>query len=217
GAIQQDGASRSAYLDRVCRDDLALRNEVAAMLAADAAAGTFMERPNASLQALQTSPEIEREMPAAGSMVAHYRIVSELGSGGMGRVFRAEDTRLGRTVALKGLAPEWSESHEAHARFTREARLASALDHPNICTIYEVGQGSGVSFIAMQYLEGETLQQMLRRGPLPLDRLLSLGTQVADALATAHARGIVHRDVKSSNVIVTTDGRGHVLDFGIAK
>src|SRR5262249_246632 len=101
GPIQQDAPSRSAYLHRLCRDDLALRNEVAAMLASDAAAGTFMERPNASLQALQTSPEIEREMPAAGSMVAHYRIVSELGSGGMGRVFRAEDTRLGRTVALK--------------------------------------------------------------------------------------------------------------------
>jgi len=217
GAIQQDGASRSAYLDRVCRDDLALRNEVAAMLASDAVAGTFMERPGASLQALQASPETERAMPAVGSMVAHYRIVSELGAGGMGRVFRAEDTRLGRTVALKVLAPEWSESHEAHARFAREARLASALDHPNICTIYEVGQGSGVSFIAMQYLEGETLQQMLRRGPLPLDRLLSLGAQIADALAAAHARGIIHRDVKSSNVIVTTDGRGHVLDFGIAK
>ena len=216
-AVEQEGPARSAYLQLACRDDGPLLADVEAMLASDAVVGTFMERPAASLHAMPAVHAGERAMPAAGSVLAHYRIVSELGAGGMGRVYRAEDTRLGRTVALKVLAAEWGDYASARARFEREARLASALDHPNICTIYEVGQQAGVSFIAMQYLDGETLQQMLRRGALTLERVLSIARQIADALAAAHARGIIHRDVKSSNVIVTSDDRAHVLDFGVAK
>jgi eukaryotic-like serine/threonine-protein kinase len=216
-AVQQDGTARSAYLQRACRDDPSLRGEIEAMLASDAVAGTFMERPAASLHDVPALDTAERAMPETGSVLAHYRVVSELGAGGMGRVYRAEDMRLGRIVALKVLTPEWGKDAAARARFEREARLASALDHPNICTIYEVGEHAGVPFIAMQYLDGETLQQLARRGPLPLDLLRSVTIEVADALAAAHARGIIHRDVKSSNVIVTNDGRVHVLDFGVAK
>ena len=216
-AVELQGPARCAYLQRACRDDASLRDELEAMLASDAVAGTFTEWPAAGVHEMPAMHAADRAMPAAGSMLAQYRIVSELGAGGMGRVYRAEDTRLGRTVALKVLAPAWGNNAAARARFEREARLAAALDHPNICTIYEVGHHAGVPFIAMQYLDGETLQDVLRRGPLPLDRLLSIATQIADALAAAHARGIIHRDVKPSNVILTSDGRVRVLDFGVAK
>jgi eukaryotic-like serine/threonine-protein kinase len=216
-AAVRDESLRAAFLDRECADDAILRREVEAMLASDSAADAFMERPAAFLDAdlLPSLPECC--LPTVGSVVAHYRVVSELGAGGMGCVFLAEDRRLGRKVALKVLAPEWVHSQAARARFEREAQLASALDHPNICAIYDIGHAAGVSFIAMQYLAGDTLQQLLRHGSLSIERQLSIATQMADALAAAHARGIVHRDVKPSNVIVSAAGRVHVLDFGIAK
>jgi serine/threonine-protein kinase len=215
GAVQQHGFARSTYLARVCGDDSALRAELDAMLASDESADGFLQDVLSGLKS-EGGPHGDGAC-SVGSRLAHYRILSELGSGGMGRVYSAEDTRLGRKVALKVLAPEWLDSPGAHARFEREARLASALDHPNICTIYDVGHADGVSFIAMQHLAGDTLQHLLRGRPLSVDRLLSIAGQIADALATAHARGIIHRDVKSSNVIVTAEGRAHVLDFGIAK
>ena len=215
GAVQQHQPQRSEYLDYVCRNDSALRAEVEAMLASDESADGFMEDV---LSKLAPEGVSHREHQCGiGSRVAHYRILHELGSGGMGRVYAAEDTRLGRKIALKVLAPEWLDSPPAHARFAREARLAAALDHPNICTIYDVGHADGVSFIAMQYLEGQTLKHLLRGRPLSVDRLLPIATQVADALAAAHARGIIHCDVKASNVIVSSHGRAHVLDFGIAR
>jgi eukaryotic-like serine/threonine-protein kinase len=216
-AAVRDESLRAAFLDRECADDAILRWEVEAMLASDSAAEAFMERPASFLDAdlLPSLPECC--LPTVGSVIAHYRVVSELGAGGMGCVFLAEDTRLGRKVALKVLAPESVRSHAARARFDREARLASALDHPNICAIYDIGHAAGVSFIAMQYLAGDTLQQLLRQGSLSIERQLSIATQMADALAAAHARGIVHRDVKPSNVIVNAAGRVHVLDFGVAK
>ena len=216
-AVELEGPARSAFLQGACRNDASLHDEVEALLASDGIAGAFMDRPAAAVHDMPATRAADRAVPAAGSMLAHYRIVSELGAGGMGRVYCAEDTRLGRTVALKVLAAPWLDDPAARARFEREARLAAALDHPNICTIYEVGDHAGVPFIAMQYLDGETLQDALRRGPLPLDRLLSVATQVADALAAAHARGIIHRDVKPGNVILTSDGRARVLDFGVAK
>ena len=216
GAAQQDASLRSAYLDRLCRDDLPLREEVEAMLVSDERVDDFMERSLAQLEP-ECPSNAGNGLPVIGSLLAHYRIVSELGSGGMAHVYLAEDTRLGRLVALKILAPEGCGSPRGQARFQREARLASALDHPSICTIYDVGQADGFSFIAMQYLDGETLKDILRGHPLSVDRLVSIGSQVADALAIAHARGIVHRDVKPSNVIVSAGGVAHVLDFGIAK
>lgn len=149
--------------------------------------------------------------------ISHYRLEDELGQGGMGRVYKAFDTTLDRTVVLKLLAPELVAEETSRQRFLREARLASALDHPNICTIYEIAEADKQYFIAMQYLPGKTLKKLIGNKAFSLESTLSIGLQIADALATAHAKGIVHRDIKSSNIIITPRGQAKVLDFGLAK
>jgi eukaryotic-like serine/threonine-protein kinase len=215
GALECDPSERDAFLDQACGGDSALRSKVEALIASDAQAGRFIEDPAVELNAELIAHEDTLTMMER--IIGPYTIESKLGSGGMGKVYLAQDVRLRRRIALKLLDSDSLGDSQMRARFLREARLASQLDHPNICTIHEVGENSGQLFIAMQYVEGETLKNLIGSGPLSLASQLSIGLQVASALAAAHALGIAHRDIKSSNIIVTSQGHAKVLDFGLAK
>ena len=157
------------------------------------------------------------ELSPGSTLAGKYKIIEVSGRGGMGIVYRAEDTKLKRNVALKFLPPELIQNEEVRERFVLEAQTAAALSHPNICTIHEIDEEGGKSFIAMEYVEGQTLREKIEKGPLELDESLNISMQVAEGLEAAHKKGIIHRDVKSANIMVTEKGQAKVMDFGLAK
>ena len=218
GAMQLPSAERPAFLDRYCAGDVALRKEVEELLAGDDQALTgFLESPVLAHLTPQSQPSGDSTLLAVGTKLWPYVVESLLGAGGMGEVYRARDTRLNRTVAIKVLPQSLSADPVRRQRFEREARAISALQHPNICTLYDIGTQGGTDYLVMEYLEGETLADRLRKGRLTLDQTLRYATEVADALDSAHRRGIVHRDLKPANIFLTTHGEAKVLDFGLAK
>jgi len=206
-------ASRATYLDRECAGDPELRRQVEELLAHDQAQDDLLDRP--AWEGIAAEAKIETKVNE-GALLGPYRLEALLGEGGMGQVFRARDTRLGRLVAIKLIRAEHILHGEFHIRFQREARATAALNHPHICTLYDVGEHEGAAYLVMEYVEGQTLASRLREGPLPFDQLIRYGVEIAQALTAAHERGIIHRDLKPANLMLTPTGI-KVLDFGLAK
>src|SRR5262247_2447824 len=218
-ALELESAARVAFLDASCGDDYELRREVETLLHAHEHADGFIAGKVAGVVAEMAAQQ--RTTSFVGRSLGHYQTLSLIGAGGMGRVYLAEDTRLGRKVALKLLPAAFTQDKERVRRFKQEARAASSLNHPNILTIHEIGEAStgegGAHYIVSEFVEGETLRAMLRSGGLGVGKATAIAEQVAGALSVAHEAGIVHRDIKPENVMARPDGLVKVLDFGLAK
>src|SRR6266496_1798283 len=214
-ALERNPAERSAFLNQACADDPALRSQVESLIASHDQAGDSIEAMAA--EAATEMLDDDQAVSIVGKQISHYQVVSRIGRGGMGEVFLAHDTSLGRKVALKLLRSDFTRNEERLRRFQQEARAASALNHPNILTIYEIGHDGSLHFMATEYVEGETLRQHLSRARITVGQTLDVAVQVASALAAAHQAGIIHRDIKPENIMVRTDGNVKVLDFGLAK
>src|SRR5262245_23645371 len=215
-ALEREGAARDTFLRESCGPDDALYREVASLIAADSATPAVpLERLGERAAADWASGQ--ERVSLVGQRVDRYQVVAHVGSGGMGDVYRATDTVLRRDVALKVLVPALHGDIDFRRRLEKEARAASSLNHPNIVTVYEIGQAGTIDFVASEFVDGTTLRTRLAAGPLSLRDIVDIGSQVTAALATAHAEGIVHRDIKPENVMIRRDGIVKVVDFGLAK
>src|SRR5262247_886811 len=214
-ALEYEKEARAAHLAKVCGDDEQLRGEAERLLAAHEREGSFIDAPIFAETTGLTADDLDQS--PVGRNIGPYQVISMLGRGGMGEVFLAEDTRLERKVALKILPGDFTQSPDRLRRFEREAKAASALNHPNILTIHEIGESDGAHYIVSEFVEGETLRAMIERGRLDVDQAITIAEQLASALGVAHEAGIIHRDIKPENVMVRPDGLVKVLDFGLAK
>jgi serine/threonine protein kinase len=214
-ALELDASGQATFLNQACAADAELRDEVESLIASHDQAGSFISEP--ALKVAAKGLAEDQATSLVGRSFSHYRIESILGVGGMGEVYLAEDNSLDRKVALKLLPAQFTNDAERLRRFEREARAASALNHPNILTIYEIGQADGHHYTVTEFIDGETLREHMAGTHMKLDESLDIATQVASALAAAHEAGIVHRDIKPENVMLRSDGFVKVLDFGLAK
>src|SRR5438552_2764640 len=214
-ALERNPAERSAFISEACADDRELRSEVESLISSHDQAGDSIVAMAA--EAATEMLDDDQAVSIVGKQISHYQVVSCIGRGGMGEVFLAQDTSLGRKVALKLLRSDFTRIEERLRRFQQEARAASALNHPNILTIHEIGHDGSLHFMATEYVEGETLRQHVSRARVTVGQTLDVGVQVASALAAAHQAGIIHRDIKPENIMLRTDGNVKVLDFGLAK
>src|SRR5437588_628208 len=212
-------AQRNSFLQKACGEDLSLLYEVECLIRHGSTPQSVLDTPAMAIMAKAIAAD-KYQSPAPlleGRTISHYLVLQAIGRGGMGVVYKAEDLNLRRHVALKLLPQSLARDPQARERFVREAQAASALNHPNICTVYEVGESQGLHFIAIELLQGETLKERIARGPLEVQEILRIVIEICEALDAAHAAGIIHRDIKPSNIVITNRGTAKLLDFGVAK